>query len=308
MDLRQLEMFLAVLGNGGYAKAGEYLHVSHSAIHRQVKMLEAEIENLLLYRKGRRVELTEARQILAVAARRVRQELSDANRQLSESSQSLRGQLRIGTGSSILASFLPPVLERYRKESPGVEVRVVTGTADQVIENVENSELDLGLVFNPADMPRRERRFVSEILYREEFVWAVPRGHPLAKRKRVALEDLAQFPFLILPKTSHIRRTFDRLFQTKRLTPRVAMELENEEALEKLIEINLGITLRSSWRSASDKMQYLRMPGEPVYCDMGMLFPRSKYIPRVVTEFARLARQAASVFSFVGHAPLNANP
>lgn len=294
MDLRQLEMFLAVVENGGYAKAGACLHVSHSAIHRQVKMLENEVEDRLLYRKGRRVELTEAGQILAVAARRVRQDISDAKRQLSEAGEVLHGQVRIGTGSSILVSFLASILECYRKQNPGVEVHVMTGTADRVIEDVENGELDLGVVFNPADMPRRERRFIYEILYREEFAWAVPKGHPLAKRKRLSLKDLVQFPFLMLPKTSHIRRTFDRLFHEHGLTPTVAMELENEEAVEKLIEINLGITLRSKWRGTSRKIQYLRIPGEPVYCEIGIVFPGSEYIPRAVAEFARLCREGRS--------------
>ncbi|MDE3179426.1 MAG: LysR family transcriptional regulator [Acidobacteriota bacterium] len=294
MELRQLEMLLAVVETGTYAKAGEHLHISHSAIHRQIKLLEDELHDRVLVRKGRSVDLTVTGKALLETSRRIRQEVSLAKRRASETHGLQSGELKLGTGSSIITSFLAPVLQRYHAKYPGVEVHVVTSTADEIIGNLEKGSLDLGVVFNPWDMPRAGRRFRYEILYEEEFVWAVGRGHPLAKRKGLSLADLAQFPFIMLPKSSHIRRAFDRLFEAAGLAARVTMELENEEAIEKLVEINLGITLRSKYRFSNRKIHCLNTHSQPIYCKVGLVFPKGDYIPAAALEFARLCNGASA--------------
>src|SRR5215471_11728668 len=130
MDLRQLDMLLAVVDAGSYAKAGENLRVSHSAIHRQVRLLEHEVGDRILVRSGRRVELTETGEILQQLGRRLRQEVAAAERLIKERNQLSSGHLRIGTGTTMLVFFLPPVLDQFRKEYPGIEVQVLTGSSD----------------------------------------------------------------------------------------------------------------------------------------------------------------------------------
>ena len=71
MELRQLEMLLSVVESSGYLNAGEALHVSHSAIHRQVRLLEHEIGDRILVRVGRHMELTEAGQMLIALAKNI---------------------------------------------------------------------------------------------------------------------------------------------------------------------------------------------------------------------------------------------
>jgi len=295
VELQQLAMLLAVVDSGGYTQAGKALNISHSAIHRQVRLLEEEIQEETLVRIGRRVEPTEAGRILVNLARRIQNEISGAQRQIGETTQLLSGHLSIGTGSSILVSFLPPILQRYRQEFPGVEVYLMTGTADGVIEDIASGKLDLGIVFNPADVPPGSHGTRYEILYKEEFFWAVGKGHPLARRKRATLREIAQHPLIMLPRTSHIRRTCERLFENAGLKPRVAMELENEEAIEKLIEIDIGIALRSRHRAHNPRIHTFATRGLRIYCEVGMVFPRGSYIPRATCEFARLCRLAKGV-------------
>jgi DNA-binding transcriptional LysR family regulator len=292
MDLSQLTMLLAVTDSGGYTQAGKVLNISHSAIHRQVKLLEEEVQQRAFVRVGRRVQPTDAGRILVNLARKIQNDILEAERQIAETAQELSGQLRIGTGSSILVSFLPPVLQRYREEFPRVEVFVMTGTADAVIDDILNGKLDFGIVFNPSDTPQRTQGARHEILYKEEFFWAVGLRHPLARRRHVTLRDVAQYPLIMLPRTSHIRRTCERIFETAGLEPRIAMELENEEAIEKFVEIDIGIALRSRHRAPNDKIHSLVTRGLRIYCEVGMVFPRGNYVARTINEFARLCRQA----------------
>ncbi|HUY15893.1 MAG TPA: LysR family transcriptional regulator [Terriglobia bacterium] len=291
MNLQRLEMLKAVVESGSYSRAGQQLNISHSAIHRQIKILEEEIHERALRRNGRRMELTEAGRVLVELASRLQREISSATRQINEFNQMVSGHLRIGTGSTILVSFLPSVLQRFREKFPGVEIYVVTTTSDDVIEEVEKGKLDIGVVINPADVPRGKYRVECEILYREEFLWAIGRKHPLANKKFVSLLDMVKYPFIMTPKRSHIRRLFERTFEKARLHPRITVELENEEAIEKLAAINIGVALLPTHRPPNEGIHYFRLPRSPIICEIGLVLPRRDYLARAVREFVRICHE-----------------
>ncbi len=200
------------------------------------------------------------------------------------------GHLRIGTSSSILVSFLPAVLERYSKKFPGVQFHLVTGVADDIIEEVLKGELDLGILFNPADLSRPIPELEIQILYREEFDWAVSKGHPLAKQDQITLPQLAAYPLITLPPKSHLRRACDRLFATQGLIPTVITELENEEAIDKLIEINMSFALRSRSRPANAKIRCFSIPSGTIHCEVGIVLQKRNCVPRAVSEFVGMCR------------------
>jgi DNA-binding transcriptional LysR family regulator len=291
VDVRQLEMLSAVIHSGGYTQAGKALYLSHSAIHRQIRLLEEELKCRLVNRVGRRVEPTEAGQVLAQLTQHIRQDISDACRQINDMNQLRRGRLRIGTGSSILASFLPAVLRCYRKEFPGVHIHLTTGIADDILEDVQSGKLDVGVLFNPTDFPRRMPEIEHENLYKEEFDWAFGVGHALANQSRVTLADLAEHSLITLPPRSHLRRECDRLFAGRDRVPVVVTELESEEAIDKLVELNLGFALRSRHRPPNPKIRCLRIPDRSIQCEVGMVWRKRSYIPRAILEFLRICRK-----------------
>jgi DNA-binding transcriptional LysR family regulator len=294
VDLRQLEMLLAVVDAGSYAKAGEDLRVSHSAIHRQVRLLEHEVGDRILVRSGRHVELTDTGEILLQLGRRLRLEVASAERQIKERTQLISGHLRIGTGTMMLVFFLPPVLDQFRKEYPGIEVQVRTGSSDFVLEGIQKGELDAGVVLASSEVRPPAGALTYEVLYQAEFVLAVSKKHPLANKKTVSLKKLIDHPFIMHPKTANVRRVLDRIFAEAGLTPKISMELENEEAMETMIEINMGVALLSRRRAISDHLHYLRIAGRRIYCDVALVFADREYIPRTVEEFSRICRSFSS--------------
>ena len=290
MELRQLQMLLAVAEEGSYIQAGRRLNISHSAIHRQVRLLEEELEERLLVRAGRNVELTEGGKLLVGLARRVERDIAHTSAELRELSNLHCGTLRIGTGVTMLVFSLPEVLNRFRNEFPGVTVHVMTGTADQVIADIESGNLELGIIYLPSNIPERRQSLQYELLYSEEFVFAVGKGHPLARQSAVTLRDIARYPFISYSKTSYVRRSIERLFERADVHPTVIMELENEEAIEKMIEINMGIAVLAKRRAVSDRIHYLRAKELAVRCDVALVLPKSDYLPRATREFARVCR------------------
>ena len=168
---------------------------------------------------------------------------------------------------------------------------LVTGVADDLIENVLKGELDLAILFNPADLSRPIPELEIHILYREEFDWAVGKRHPLASQRQVTLQQLAAYPLITLPPQSHLRRASDRLFFANGLIPTVITELENEEAIDKLIEINMSFALRSRSRPANAKIRCFSIPSGTIHCEVGIVLQKKNCMPRAVSEFIRMCRQ-----------------
>lgn len=293
MDLRQLEMLLAVAEAGTYKSAGVHLHVSHSAIHRKIRILEVEIGHRVLVRTGRRVRLTSVGTLMVDAARRVQRELHHVHMQIGEASGQLNGELRIGTGTTILTFFLPHVLEQFSQSFPGVHLSIMTATGERVVADIVQSKLDLGLVYDPGELPLDDKILDHEVLYRDHFVLAIGPGHPLASRKSVSLGEIAQYPLILYPHGSTLRRLFDQVFRSLKLTVKCAMELENEEAIEKMLSINIAIAFLAKRRAVSDKIRYLRIREPLLYCDVGLVLPKPDFNSAPAREFARICREAA---------------
>lgn len=293
MDLRQLEMFLAVVERGSYLQAGSQLHVSHSAIHRQIRLLEEELGEKVLVKRGKNVRPNEAGVLLTETAHTVHREIAQLRKQIRDLRALQSGQLRIGTGTTTLTFFLPPVLERFHQQYPEVDIHVVTGTADHLIRQLNAGDLDLGIVSEPPEGPSSEKHLHYDPMYEEEFALAVTRRHPLFHRKSVAWTELQDLPFIAFTRESRVRHLIDARFRQVGVEPRIVMELENEEAIEKMIEINLGIGFLSLRRTRSEHLHAIRIRGERIFQRVAAVRSNG-YVPAKTKEFLRLCTEQIS--------------
>ena len=125
MELRQLDMLRTVAEERSFTRAGHRLHVSQSAVSRQVKLLEEELGEVLLHRRGRQVTLTPAGEALFAAANRVLREIQDVVAQLGDARGLKRGTLHLGGGMTVCLYIFPKLLKEYRREHKQVDFRVV---------------------------------------------------------------------------------------------------------------------------------------------------------------------------------------
>jgi len=266
MDLRQLEMFKMVADLGGFTRASEKLHVSHSAISRQVKLLEEELGRPLFTRENKRVAMTQEGKVLLRHVDVIRAQLAEAVRAVSQVGH--QQLLRIGTGTSMLHLFLSPIVREFRGGHPTVNVRITTGHTPSILEQICAKEIDIGIVTLPADV----RGLSVTPLYREEVVIAVQRGHLLSSRKFLRPEQLAGLPMVVFPKGSSTRVVLDRFFEQIGITPLIQLEVENEEAAERACAAGSGVCFLAKARAVRDRIPYLRIKGYPIYRDIAFIF------------------------------------
>lgn len=257
MELRQLEMLLSLVETGTYVQAGERLHVAHSAVHRQVRLLEEEMGQRLIYRDGRRLQLTGAGRGVVDLARRVLRDVQNLTLQLRENQELTSGRVLLGTGTTMFLYFFPRVLEVFRARYPGIEVQVMTGTATEVLASIREGSLDLGVVFT-THLPESEKTAIQFApLYEEEFVLIVPESFSLANRKRLTIQELQGMPVITFSRTSRIREFIESQLAAAGVRMKVVMELENEEAIDKMVSINAGAAFISKRRARAEGFRFL---------------------------------------------------
>ena len=288
MDLRQLEMFRAVAEEGTFTRAAQRVHVTQSAISRQIKLLEEELGSLVLHRGQKRVALTASGDLLLKTVHRVQRELQETVSQISETRTLHRGSLSLAGGMTVCMYILPPVLKRFRALYPKVELTVTNAATAAVLESLRGHELDLALLTLPIvgdDLQVRPA-------LREEMVVVTAPGHPLSKKRPVAPEDLAHHPLILYESGSNTRRVLDDFFLEEEVAARVAMETENVEIIKAMVSHGLGVSIIPFAAAAKDvkagRLAYSRLRGRKLYRETGWVYLKSDYVPKTVSEVLRV--------------------
>src|ERR1700682_6121665 len=131
MDLRQLEILQAIAETGSFTACGRKLHVSQSAISRQILLLEEELGEPLFLRVGRKVRMTPAAESLVQLGKRVFQDVRETVGVITDRTRELRGTLRLSGGMTVCLYVFPPLLKYLRRVHPQLDVRLRVATGEQ---------------------------------------------------------------------------------------------------------------------------------------------------------------------------------
>lgn len=292
MDLRQLEMFLAVAESLSFTMAGRRLHVAQSAISRKIALLEFELGEKLFKRVNRRVYLTPAGETLLRYARRVFQELRNAQLEISETANLYRGTIRIGAGLTACMYLIPPVLERFRNLYPNIELQVVTGPTESLLPQIRDNLIDLGVFTLPASLPGLE---VTPLCSEELIAVSSPKNRALAHRRSIAAREVADHPLILFGKGAATRRVLDAFFRDIGVHPRIVMEAENVAVIKPLVAIDLGITLLPERAVEAEirrgELHGLRIEGYALQRDIGLVYQKTDQLPKVLAVLIHLFRR-----------------
>ncbi len=284
MDLRQLEILRAVADRGSFTAAGEQLHLSQSAVSRQILLLEDELKEELFQRIGRKIRITPAGAKLLRLSQRIFDDIQDTRASIVEHQQTLHGTLRLIGGMTVCLYVFPPLLKQFRRAHPGVEVKVTAGAAPRLVRQLRTGSADLGLL----TLPVEDSNLVSVPVMREELLLVTAPSHPLARRKQIAPQDLNGQPFVLFEAGSNSRRAIDMFFARENISAKVVTETENVEIIKALVRIGMGITI-IPYQSVSREVRggqlfCSRIAGQQLVRETGWVYLRSNRVPRAVQE------------------------
>jgi DNA-binding transcriptional LysR family regulator len=288
MDLRQLEIIRAIAETGSFTAAGEKLHVSQSAISRQILILEDELGEPVFHRIGRRIRITAAGESLLQLSHRVFRDLQDTVSAISDTREALRGSIGLVGGMTVCLYVFPRLLAEVRRIHPSLDMRVTVGSTQRSIEMLRTGAGDLGLL----TLPIEASDLVSVPLLQEELLLVTYPSHPLAAQKRIVPADLEKQPFVLFETGSITRRIVDEFFGHERISPPVIMETENVEIIKAMVRSGLGISIIPWQVAAADvstrQLFCSRIAGVSLERQTGWLYPKMGRLPRAVTEVMRV--------------------
>lgn len=200
MELRHLRYFVAVAQELSFRRAAERLHMAQPPLSTQIKALEQELQVRLFERTTRAVRLTHAGRVFLEQAQSVLETAARAEERVREAEHGLAGTLRVGLIAPVANAWLAGILRRFRQQFPAVQLSLFDLTSTEQLRRLHAQELDVGLLRPPIGLPELEFKFISE----SHQVLALPAGHPLARKRRLAWRDFdGQELVLMHPNAQH---------------------------------------------------------------------------------------------------------
>ncbi len=284
MDLRQLEILQAIAETGSFTACGRKLHVSQSAISRQILLLEEELGEPLFLRVGRNVRMTPAAESLVQLGQRIFQDVRDTVGAITDRTGSLRGLLRLAGGMTVCLYMFPPLLKHLKKVHPQLDVRIMVATALRSVEEIRAGRADAGLI----TLPVEESDLITVPVLREELLLVTMPTHPLAKRRRILPGDLVGQPFVLFEAGSATRRVIDSFFVMEKIEPTMVMDTENVEIIKAMVKTGLGIAIVPYQAIAREvragQFFCARIEGHELVRETGWVYGRANRVPRMITE------------------------
>jgi len=286
IDARRLVVLRAIAEHRSFTRAAEALVMTQPAVSRQLAALEREVGLALVARGPRHVSLTPAGAALVEEAEAILPALEAAHRRMRGFAAVDGGAVRIGAVPSALAGFVAQALEALRDTRPRVEIQVVEGWSADLRRLAARGDLDLAVVSaNDAS---------GDVLVHEPFSAVLPASHPLAARRRLALHELADEPWIVAPDVGG-RQALMAACAGAGFAPRV-VATAGWHATPDLIAAGLGLAL-----APADTARRLRRGGVAVRAITGAPERTLELIrpPRVrrtaaERELERLLHQAAT--------------
>lgn len=218
MELRQIREFLAVLEHGSLGDAARHLKIAQPNLTREIKLLEKDVGGALFVRSSKGMQPTALARAFEPRARVIAGEIDRADRELDAFRGARRGRIVIAAGPVFAQSVLPPALARLRRAHPAVQVTIIDTQARETLDRILAGEIDCA--FHSATSWRGQPELATELLVAKEPVIVAARAdHPLAQRRRPALEELARANWVLPRAPSFLRKRLDEVFVENGLPP-----------------------------------------------------------------------------------------
>ena len=242
MELRQLNQFIVVAEALNFRRAAERLHMAQPPLSVAIRKLEEELGASLFERQARGVALTAAGTEVLRLARQCLGSAQALKAAAQSAAQGESGLLRMGFVGSATYSLMPKLLPAFRQRYPKVELELRESTNLELLALVEAGKLDIGLVRYPTHSAS-ELRF--QVIERDVFCAAIRADHPLARKRKVSLGELAKEPLIDYGSTKvpGLHAMVMLAFEQAGLRPHVAQEATQVQTVISLVQSGMGVAL-----------------------------------------------------------------
>jgi DNA-binding transcriptional LysR family regulator len=239
VNLRQMEVFQAVMREGTVTGGARLLGVSQPSVTEMLKHTEATLGFRLFDRiKGRLRPTPEAR-MLSEEAEGIFDRVSAFKRSAEALRDTQLGSLNIATISALGLSLIPSMLGRFMATRPDIRTRLLVKRRFDLIGSVVSEGIDIGFAFQSAPDPRVLRHEIA----RRGLIVIFPAGHELGRRSQISVADMARLPIVTYASTQGLGSMINGLFAEAGITQHALAEVEDIAQAWSLVQTGIGISI-----------------------------------------------------------------
>ena len=233
MRIEQLQAFLAVAETGSFGQAARKCDVTQSTVSRQIQSLEADLGLPLFHRTGV-AKLTLGGEHLLPRARKICQEWRAATQELADLMAGKQPELCIAAIHSVCSHYLPPVLQKFCRDYPEVQLRVTSLGSDRALKVLRDGLVDVAIVMNNRFLTSSPEMIV-DVLYNESIEVLMASNHPLTQYDEVPWSELINYPQVVFKDGYGMQRLVQERFSRLGAKLQAVMELNTLEAFRGVV-------------------------------------------------------------------------
>ena len=284
ITFRQLRLFLALAQTESVTKAARMMHVTQPTASMQLKEITENVGLPLFEVISKKVHLTQLGVELAKTAREMTAQWEAFEQHVTQTRGLTKGNLRVAVVSTA-KYFIPRLLGSFCSKYPEVDISLEILNRDGVIKRLEDNSDDLYVMSKPPVHIDLE----DHILMPNPLCMIAYKGHPLANKKNLRLQDLKEERFILRELGSGTRMSTDLHLKQKKFTPNLLLELGSNEAIKKAVASRLGVAVMSI--HALDQFDYdneisvLKLQDFPINSQWHLVHLKGKALTPIAKAF-----------------------
>jgi len=240
MHIESLKVFCDLIDTRSFSKAAARNFISQSAVSQQIRALEDRFNKKLVERsRGGTMSPTTAGMTFYQGCREIMDRFNSLTEEMKGLGNIVSGQVRVGTIYSVGIHELSPVLKRFIKSYPHVNVHIEYSRPNKVYDDVINHVIDIGIVAYPTPKPQIEVIPFGN----DRLVLVCSPEHELAGKKRIDITALDGQRFIGFERDIPTRKAVDKILRDRGIAVQYVMELDNIETVKQSVEADLGLTI-----------------------------------------------------------------
>ncbi len=250
MDLTLVRSFLAVAETGAITEAAERIGITQPALSRRIQQLEEQLGVRLLERGRKGALLTDIGRLVQTEAQGIVARYEQMREMVASHQRLEGGTVRIGGGATAVSFILPEAIAAFQAAHPRVRFQLREAGSSEIADDVVAGRLELGVV----TLPGRDRELVVSPLATDRIVLVARHDHPLARRPRIRIQQLADQGFVAFEAGSALRQIIDSKLREAGVEVNVVMELRSIPAILRMVSTtgNLAFVSQLGMEQAAD--------------------------------------------------------
>lgn len=290
MEFREITTFIQVAKLHSFSKAADQLGYSQAAVTIQIKQLEKELNTRLFDRIGKKTSLTHQGKVFFEYAIAIMKEIEEAREAVSNP-KLLNGTLCLGTIESICSTILPSLLKTYHERYPDVNVSIITGSPDDLLDQMDRNQIDIVYFL---DKPIYNPKWIKIMELPEDIVFVASKQNPLADKDQLLLTELLTQPFILTEKNASYRFMLDQYLAAQEMEIRPFLEIGNTQFIISLLRSNLGVSLLPEFIIKKDlqssDLAALKVKDFYMRTWLQIVYHKDKWVTKEMQAFIELAK------------------